>query len=216
MNLEEIATELEIYYNDRITKIRKVNNILNSAINNDEELCCDTLIVMLYAQLEGYVNDLLLYYVEIINQEHLKYSDVKYSLCAAAKSSYFDSYENYLKNRQKYIGRLKLIKNLDNIWDEEIFIHDNVVDTKNNLKENIFIDLMNKLGFEKEIYSKHGSIIDEFVDYRNSVAHGNNSKHIITYVKYQKFENLIIEIMKDLKSQIKNAVAKKTFLKSKK
>ena len=38
----------------------KVNNILNSAINNDEELCCDTLIVMLYAQLEGYVNDLLL------------------------------------------------------------------------------------------------------------------------------------------------------------
>lgn len=215
--IEDALISLDSYYNQRIQIYNKLKNELGNCKSNDEQLYCDTLLIFLYAQLEGYVTDVLLYYLEIINHKKLKIKDAIPEICASSKCNQFDSYEDYVKNKNlsKYVGRVKFIKNFNGFLENEINLPTSLVNTKNNLKQNVLEDLMIKLGFDKSRYSKIGNILDDFVNERNAIAHGNNSRTKLTLKKYTVYEKLVInDIMQDLKDLVFEAIEKEFYLTS--
>lgn len=215
-NLDEAKSYIDSCYLDRIGKINKLKNVFQSSdFENNEELYCDTLIVMLYAQLEGFVTDVLMYYIEEINCKNLKYKDVNHNICAASKSDCFKNLEDHIKSKSKYLGRIKFISEYYDFWDDKIDLPLYLVNTKNNLKEKVLSELMLKLGFPIDKFGKYSNIIDEFVNIRNGVAHGNQNKRIVTRREYEKFENLIInEVIIELKDLIFDSIRNALYLKN--
>ena len=214
-DIKDAAITLDNYFNQRLKIYNKLKNELDNCRIADEQLYCDTLLIFLYAQLEGYVTDVLLYYLEIINCRNLSMQEVIPEICASSKCNQFDSYDEHIKNKNlsKYTGRLKFIKEINCYLESKVDLPLHLVNTKNNLKQNILTDLMLKLGFDKSRYSKIGNILDNFVETRNDIAHGNNKRTKLTIKTYENFEKIIINnIMLDLKDLIFEAIEKESYL----
>ena len=59
IDISEVSYQLDLFYKERVSKINDLKTILTDSKKEYEELYCDTLVIMLYAQLEGYVTDSL-------------------------------------------------------------------------------------------------------------------------------------------------------------
>lgn len=214
-SLEEASISLDLFFNQRLQVYNKLKNELDNCKKNDEQLYCDTLLIFLYAQLEGFVNDVLLYYLEVINYKKIKKKDAIPEICASSSCNYFDSYDEYIKNKNlsKYTGRVKFIKEIDNILNSEIKLPIHLINTENNLKQKVLEDLMVKLGFDKSRYSKIGNMLDNFVNLRNAIAHGNNSRSKLTIKIYETYESIVIyNIMQNLKDLVFESIEKELYL----
>lgn len=72
---------------------------------------------------------------------------------------------------------------------------------------------MVKLGFDKSRYSKIGNMLDNFVNLRNAIAHGNNSRSKLTIKIYETYESIVIyNIMQNLKDLVFESIEKELYL----
>jgi len=208
MTIEQLREELELSLTWRSDELRMLKNNL-SIMRHDEDKSKyrKTLIVMLYSHFEGFVKMSFLIYVKYINSLQIKRIDLKSKpeLIASSMNDIFQSYDNKDKknklfkrqtNDDKFIHtiyrRADLINAFSDYMDGIVEVDDKVIDTESNLWSHVIEKNFYKLGIQHNIFKSSYKNIDQLVNLRNAISHGNK-KDGIPEKLYNTLEKTIIK-----------------------
>lgn len=156
-------------------------------------------IPIIYAHWEGFVKHSCELYLEFVSNRNEVLRSLKPQFIAIALRNYIQAQEiNKVSERTKAVEFI--INNLDLPTTIPI---KNVIKTKSNLKFDIFKDICHLLCIPIYEFEKKKSMIDELVDARNTIAHGNHLK--INYKMFCEFYDDTIILLDTLRTEIENA-----------
>jgi len=101
---------------------------------------------------------------------------------------------------------------MEQLWKEIVAIPEEVVDTESNLKPVVLRKILFRLGFQHNCFKKNEGMISHLLERRNNVAHGAQ-KEGLSKEDYEEIEKATLEIMRQLKSLIVDALLNKSYLK---
>lgn len=161
-------------------------------------------ILILYAHWEGYVKNICEFYLEYVANKRELYINLKPQFITLGLN--------------KVLGKLE-VRNVKDKSDAINFIIDNLqresdinvrgsINTKSNLKFNVFEDICFILNLNVISFHKYKDLINDLVDTRNTIAHGGRQDTLLRI--YDGFYNDTIELMESLRTEIQNSVALNT------
>lgn len=136
----------------------------------DESLWNRMCLPMIYAHWEGYVVNSLKILIHHLNQLELRPNDVETNIIVLGLA---DSYKP-LSGKQSFSQRCEFTDKFKVIFQSAIKFKKNI-DTKSNLNSKILNELCEIFGFNFGVFSGVTSDIDRIVNFRNKIAHGENS-----------------------------------------
>lgn len=161
--LEEIIYENE-WRNNEFAKFK-----INST-GVDDALWCRMCIPMIYAHWEGFVVSSMKLLINHLNGLGLSPSEISTSLVAHGLT---ESYKS-LSGKQNLQQRIEFTRKFKVIFGETIKLK-NKVETKANLRGEVFQDICLVFGFNFELFKDCLIDIGTLVNVRNAIAHGENS-----------------------------------------
>ena len=192
MKLEEIRAQLEEELTWRVSEIKFLKNLTNN-VNKEEQkdIYRKSLLVMLYSHFEGLCKSCFLIYVEAINSLHLQRQYVNQNLQAASMNTIFNRYDD--KDRKckvfkrtlpeetkihSFFRRTDFVIQYNDFLKDIIKLPDEIIDTESNLWYIVLQKNLFKLGINLDIFKENSKQINNLVNLRNSIAHGNLRKGI--------------------------------------
>lgn len=169
-------------------------------------------VMSLYAHWEGFIKEAGKAYLFYIFFLEKKYTEINNNLIALSLKKRFSAHSD-INSFQLYksITDFFLLDTAFDIIADSPNI-DFEIDTKSNLNPQILKDLINKLGFDYNLYeTKEKPVIDKLLEIRNKVAHGN--KEYIDYESYIFLHDEVFGLINLFKNQIDNAISTKFYLK---
>ena len=209
-----------------LSDIKEDNNIAYKCLKDNGALY--NMILNIYAIYESTVKDTLLLSLELIEKENYSLKELKKSL----RILYFNK---EIKNIRKIFGESStkksaegnsyFINNINNFYDylnEDIRFEtsDDMIDTKSNLKYDVFETLIGYFGDDISAYKDFKKWINSLVHHRNNVAHGNTfslnkiPSNIIPLDEsnYEELCTGIISFFKIYKDRLYTYIKNKNFL----
>lgn len=228
-NLDDVRIELETDFTWRADEMRFLKNQLAN-INKEEEQerYRKSLLVMLYSHYEGFCKTAFLIYINVINKEALQRKEANQSLTACSLNDVFKAYEdmdykpdkyreifkNSLPGEQKlqrFARQVDFVVNLDNFWDEIVFVSEDIADTESNLWPIVLKKILFRLGLPEQSFKTYEGHISRLVNMRNGVAHGRDKNGIKEDV-YESIEKTVFDIIKGVIEVIIDALKSKRYL----
>lgn len=156
-------------------------------------------IPIIYAHWEGFVKHSCELYLEFVSTRNEVLRNLKPQFVAIALRNSIQTQEiNKISERTKAVEFI-----INNLELSTTIPVKNVIKTKSNLKFEIFRDICHLLCIPIYKFEKKKSMIDELVDSRNSIAHGNHLK--ITYKMFCDFYDDTLILLDTLRTEIENA-----------
>lgn len=156
-------------------------------------------IPIIYAHWEGFVKHSCELYLEYVSNRNEVLKKLKPQFIAIALRNSIQAQEiNKISERTKAVEYI-----LNNLELSATIPTKNIIKTKSNLKFEVFRDICHLLCISIEEFEKKKAMIDELVDSRNTIAHGNYLK--ITYNMFCEFYNDTIILLDTLRTEIENA-----------
>lgn len=190
---------------------RKELNLIKNYIPDKSSLIQDATIrfsvPILYAHFEGFVKQTTEMYLNYVATRYLKNSDLQSQFVVLSLTKKINLLE--VKNIQ---DKTKIIDFIINESQKKAnILTKNVIQTKSNLRFNVLRDILFIIGIGEDQFLKYESLVDDLVDTRNHIAHGEFKK-----VDKPTFDNMfedIQQLMIDLKTEIENSAAEKKYMK---
>ncbi len=167
-------------------------------------------IALLYAHWEGFVKDATSFYLQHVALQGLKYKELQaqfVALCLKATINNFQA--NSIK---KQAGAVEFI--LNNAEEKAKIPYKNEINTKSNLKFIVLEEILFIIGIDVSKFSRKKKLIDDLVDLRNGIVHGQNEPIKRTsctqstyYELYKTYYKDTIILLEQLKTEIENAAA---------
>jgi len=225
---ENLLQELEIEYSNRVSELVQYENFvethsLDETFNEDYR---KMLIIMLYSYFEGFSKQALLIYVDYLNRTNELVSKIKYGLAAAtiernfvnlSNSNYkpVDLGDKALKEDgilQLHGRRREFFSDYFDIVGKTLCIPDAVIDTESNLRSCVLKKLLYKLEIDFTIVDDFQTDINEVVNKRNALAHGDRIRGV-TKAEYNNYREKVLNLMGMLKSMVYENFSNKKYLK---
>lgn len=154
---------------------------------------------ILYAHWEGFVKKSTEIYLEYVAKKYLKHNELKPQFVALSLSKKLGNLE--IKNLEE---KAKTIEFLINEFDKNSnILTKNIIQTKSNLKYHIFQEILFVIGIDESKFSPYRSLINDLVDVRNNIAHGDFLR--VDFNTYQIMFKEIQDVMSLLKTEIENS-----------
>ncbi len=214
MTINDLREEMEIELTWRTDEFRMLKNNIAYIIKDEDKLKYrKSLVVMLYANFEGFCKICLLSYVKYINSLNLKRKDLysKPELIASSMNNIFKSYDNKDKKCEFFKTKLPEDKNLHSVFrradlihgfekfmEERILLDDEVINTESNLWSHVLSKNLYVLGLNYDVFKQYHLDIDRLVNMRNNIAHGSEKQGINEKV----LEKIEKSILKDVMPKI--------------
>ncbi|WP_353948457.1 MAE_28990/MAE_18760 family HEPN-like nuclease [Sporolactobacillus sp. Y61] len=213
----------------RADEIRLLRNQLSYIeFEKDQNRFRKALLVMLYSHYEGFCSIAFQIYIAAINEEHLKRSEVNHFLAASSMIEAFDAYEDdnikprhYKKifkktlpdknNLQKFARQIDFVDSFSDLWTQNVYIPDDIVDTESNLWPIVLKKLLYRLGLPCNYFEDQECYIHELVNRRNGIAHGRDKEGITADI-YNHIEKSTFSIMERVINLIIDALKKGIYL----
>lgn len=158
-------------------------------------------IPIIYAHWEGFVKTSCELYLEYVSSKKETLKTLKPQFVAIALRQSIQAQEiNRITERTNAVEFI--INNLDLPSDLPT---KNVIKTKSNLKFDVFKDICHILCIRIDEFEKKEATINELVDTRNTIAHGNYLK--VNYKMFCDFYNDTILLLETLRTELENATA---------
>jgi len=165
--------------------------------------------VLLYAHWEGFIKRSAESFLEYVERKNHHINEITFNLAALSLRKQLDM----IKATNKYSKRTESLQEIQNSLSNNAILSYNVaISAKSNLNNNVFLEIAHILGLNISFYEVHASDINDLVDDRNKIAHGED--HWITMRSYKEREERILKIMTDIKTDIENNCALKSYLRS--
>ncbi|WP_458626408.1 MAE_28990/MAE_18760 family HEPN-like nuclease [Winogradskyella sp. PC D3.3] len=183
----------------RRKELKLINDQIPSNPSPKQSAALRFSVPILYAHWEGFVKKSTEIYLEFVARKYLKHNELKPQFIALSLSKKLGNLE--IKNLEE---KSKAVEFLINEFDKNSnILTTNVIQTKSNLKYKVFQEILFVIGIEESKFSKFKSLINDLVDARNNIAHGDYLR-----VDFNTFEIMFLEIqeaMKSLKTEIENS-----------
>jgi hypothetical protein len=206
----------ELYLNKewRINELKKIGKEIETNIITPDlkSLFFRSLIPMIYAHWEGFIVSSIKKYFECLNSFNffIKEMDIHYITTA-----FEEKLENIIKS-QKFDKRKKHLKILLGILNNKIKFNTKKIDTKSNLNFDVLIMICEKLKFNKQKFNDYKSDLNELVNIRNGIAHGDTPAfEFERFSDIEKYIDLIDNLMLDFISEIEDIIKNNKFKKVK-
>ena len=187
-----IRAELELELDWREAEIRFLENVAASLSEIEKAQYRRSLIVLIYAHLEGFCKAALSTYAEHVNQAGCKVVDVDWPIAAASLGMVFKRFrDNDLKSalfRRKLPHDAKLhrfcrerdfLEQLSEFEAQDVDIPvDEVVDTESNLKPVVLKKMLYRLGLDHDLADQWSGELNRLLALRNNIAHGASKRNI--------------------------------------
>lgn len=202
----ELMAALDKELSWRRLELSSLYLLMQSAQGNEKSALIRSLVVMLYAHWEGFIKSSSEIFINYINRQYIKHCDVKNNFAAASLKNIINS----LRDTNKYSLITKLYAQVIESGENTVEISA-TVETKSNLKKEIFEEIIHLLGFSFDRYDTSLNFINSLVNDRNSIAHGEFLP--INESKYKEMEEKTLSIMEMFKEDIQNSCTARSFKK---
>ena len=156
-------------------------------------------IPLLYAHWEGFAKSSMEAYLKFVSLKYLKHTDLKPQFIALSLSQLLGLSE--IKNLE---GKTIIVKELlSRLNDKAKIPTKEVIQTKSNLRYDVFREIIYTLSLSETVFSKYKSFIDDLVDTRNHIAHGNYLR--VEYNDCITMCNDLTSLLETLKTEIINS-----------
>ncbi len=227
MNAEDAATQLEDDKRSRLNELTFLENICNSLPDEiQQNRMRKAVILMLYAQLEGFTKTALEIYCRHINEAALRCGDVLPELATSAFSEVFKALQGSDKATKKFLPNelheLKedlrtfaiqktLVSLCANFMQAELKIPDKYVDMESNLKPMVLKKNLYRLALPFQMFNEHIGILDRLLNQRNTIAHGGLVAGIGA-VDYAEMRQAALNIIDALQEKVIQAISTRSYL----
>ena len=221
---EDVHEDIEGDRSSREAEVRLIERLVHRSESHEEkEMLKRSLILLLYAHLEGFCKFALLSYTSALNALELRCGEAAYPVAAAGLSKVFAA----LRNSQSKHGAFKkslpedtqlhlaareqdFIKSYEKIICERVILSDALVDTKSNLSSDILKKMLFQLGLNYPAVDEYGSKMAKLLGMRNAIAHGDRLK-IPSDKDIRDFTTTTFEVMSFLQNEVYRALKSRIY-----
>lgn len=183
----------------RRKELKLIHDQIPNSISPKQSAALRFSVPILYAHWEGFVKKSTEIYLEYVAKKYLKHNELKPQFVALSLSKQLGNLE--IKNLEE---KAKTVAFLINELDKNSnMLTKNVIQTKSNLRYAVFEEILFVIGIEETKFSSFKGLINDLVDARNNIAHGDYLR-----VDLNTFNIMFEEtqkIMGILKTEIENA-----------
>lgn len=160
---------------------------------------------ILYAHWEGFVKKSCELYLEFVAKKYLKHSELKPQFVALSLSKNLGDLE--IKNIEERTRAVEFL--INEIEKKSNMLTKNVIQTRSNLRYNVLEEILFIIGIDQTNYAHKKSLINDLVDSRNNIAHGDYLR--VEYDAYSIMHQDTQLLMEQLKTEIENAATMEEF-----
>lgn len=225
MDIDEFVAELEADLQWRETEIQLHMKQLIRAPASDHDVLRKSLVLMLYAHVEGFAKFGLTHYISAINKANLQIADVSYCIAAAALTNLFKELRNPDQKSEYFRGLLPDDTALHRfardrgflegynkyIAKKSLSLSDSVVDLESNLKVEVLLKNLYKLGLPYRDTKNFKSELTTLLNFRNQIAHGS-FRGGIDQGRYKLCKDGFDKVNKFMKSTLTEAFKDRAYL----
>ncbi len=208
----------------RENEIRLIENIANRTENDEErKMLRRSLILLIYAHLEGSCKFSLNAYVSAINSLALPCREAVSALVAASLGRVFAALRD-INSRHPDLGRefpddrelhlaareRAFVEGYDRITTRHVEIAERSIDTRSNLNSILLKRLLYLLGLNYAIVDQQRGNIDMLLGVRNAIAHGDVLK-MPTEREVQDYTSAAFEVMRFVQHEIYSALQEERY-----
>ncbi len=162
-------------------------------------------IPFLYAHWEGFIKVVLSSYLQYVSNKHLKHNELKYPFVALSLQNKIGQLD--INN---IISKTTIIESLFAEYTKKSNIpKKNIINTKSNLNFGVFQEILMILNLEDSYFDGKENLIDDLVDMRNHIAHGEYLK--IDLTTYMEFHDEIVALFEYIKTKIENCALEEKY-----
>lgn len=207
MTANELRAALETELAWRQEELAFFKNQLNSIKEDNKSKYRKSLVLVLYAHLEGYIKISLQTYIQYINSQQLSRKDVNTGLLVASMYKEFLAYENLDRKCEifrrelpddarlhRLFRRIDFMEKVDDFKEQKLNIDDQIINTESNLRYIVLQKNLYKIGLPIDLFNDYQSDIDALVNRRNSIAHGD-FKAGVTAQEFSNWETKVFSIL---------------------
>lgn len=206
-HFNELSSYLDAELAWRRKELAIVKNYIPDEANPKQNAALRFNVPILYAHFEGFVKQSTELYLNFVANKFLKHCELQSQFITLSLAKKVGLLElRNIEDRTKVIDFI-----LQNGEKKSNIQTKNVIQTKSNLRYNVFKEIIFTIGIEEGNFSKYETLINDLVDARNYIAHGDFLK-----VDKNTFEIMykdIQQIMIDLKTEIENCATLEKFKK---
>lgn len=177
-------------------------------------------IPILYSIWEGFVNEIFSIFIDEINKEDIHLLDLNDNIIIFCSERKFKQFREYPQKAGKKILFLKKLREYFNIKVQQI---PREIDTESNVGFEVLNKILNQFNLETYPeqwgnYKYPSPNLKEnlfmFLKLRNTIAHGGEllPSEAISQKEYNRFKNLCLDLMYDLREKLINGLVTKKYL----
>jgi MAE_28990/MAE_18760-like HEPN len=160
---------------------------------------------ILYAHWEGFAKRSCELYLEFVSNKYLKHNELKPQFIALSMSKKLGNLE--MKNIEEKTKTVEFL--LNEIEKNSNIPTKNVIQTKSNLKFEVFEEIIFLLNLDSNKFRNYKNLINDVVDSRNNIAHGNYQK--VPFADYENMHTDIQNLMELLKTELENSALNESY-----
>lgn len=220
MNLATIRAQLEQELAWRTEEINFFHNACASIKDEAErEKFRRAIVLLLYANFEGFCKFALSLYVDAINGENLDCEAANFALVAASLADVFATLRDGIRRAKEFRNKApddrklhrfaldrEFVERATELMCRKVAIPDGVVDTESNLTPVVLRKNLFRLGLPYESFSSLDPDIHRLLLCRNRIAHGE-TKDGIDVKEYEQLKKSALHIMNEIVRGITKAVS---------
>lgn len=225
MSLENFQLQIESEREWREEELRFLENTQRTiADDNDRKRIRRSILCLIYAHIEGFVQFSFSLYIDEINKLELRCSQVKPVIAAATLHREFIALQNKDKKSaifrktlpddahlHKLFRQTEFVENISDIQNHSVSIPEGYVNTENNIGQQVLEKLLYQVGLEykdlKDIYSP----LNRLLNVRNDISHGKRKKGIDDK-EYQEFITCCKSVISGVSRRLTTAYGRNEFL----
>jgi len=208
---EEIIERVHRQSKERKRELITLDQLLETKRDHEKHPICRTSVLLSYAHWEGFVKESSIAYLDYIAFLSKPLISLTVNIQATACKPYIQKAALAPKKIFPHIDVINTL--LDSQSNSTLINARSIIDTESNLSAGVFENICNTVGIDyKTRWSKLGPFINDFVEVRCSIAHGELFRPEVKYAK--ETIQFTIDAIDQYKTDIENAVVTKAFLKN--
>lgn len=167
-------------------------------------------LVLLYAHWEGFIKNTSQFYLTFVNQQKLDINELSYCFVASVlRTKIIEDFEktNRYSKHSEFIEYFLELPNKR--FSPEI---STTVQTKSNLNSEVLQGIFALIGIDHSHFATKNNLIDnQLVNYRNTIAHGQNLAELFNKSDYEHLHDEVLGMMSIFKTLVENAAITRSF-----
>ncbi len=208
--LSDLQNNLDQEHAWRLQEIANLKNVVRSNNGISQKTAVRAAVPLLYAHWEGFIKRSATYYLEFINNQNLRYSQLKTCFVLFG----FKGNIHTLSNSNAVNASIATLDFLREELETKAKLKiDSAIKTESNLNSKVFNNIIHSIGLSQSTYEARYNLIDEsLLRRRNHIAHGEYLD--LSAEELRSLADEVLILLRTFKTDIENAASQACYLRN--